>query len=420
MWQSDSPPAQAPDTAADRSGPGARAAARDTLPPDRPLRSGPRPPRSSCWCPRHSSSPASPPGCATSPRRLARGRWFPTVALYGAAYAIVQAIAVPAVRVVRRLRAAARVRALRPRPRGVARRLGARAPAIRPLVIAAAALDPLPAAAREPAALVALERPARRPAHRARDDRGAGVDRAALRPIRPDARRAARGADPRSRGPGGDRGQPDLRGAEERRHPAGQRVRHRLRRHQADRAVGHPGRPARARRGGVRDGARDGALRPAPHAHDYTWGHRSWSRCRCTRCIAVAGWALARFRRRFGFEPAGRRRLAAAARAGRRRGDAGDDAGRAGAVALAGARGRPLRPGDHAATTRRPRAPSSGSTTRTSPSRAPGSSTGCGAAAIRIWPTGSSSPTTTAPGPRGEPLRYGDRFRPPEPPAPGP
>jgi STE24 endopeptidase len=68
----------------------------------------------------------------------------------------------------------------------------------------------------------------------------------------------------------------------------------------------------------------------------------------------------------------------------------------------AGRSGRPIASDSRLrATTRRPPGRSSGCTTRTSRCRGPASSSGCGAPAIRTWPTGSSSPIAIAPGPGG-------------------
>ena len=62
-------------------------------------------------------------------------------------------------------------------------------------------------------------------------------------------------------GPVGHRRRPRLRGGQERGHQGAQRLRHRLRRHQAHRALGHHPEGTRPPAAPVRDGARDGPLR---------------------------------------------------------------------------------------------------------------------------------------------------------------
>ena len=129
----------------------------------------------------------------------------------------------------------------------------------------ALSLDPVPAAAQEPPPLVALHRAGGGAVPAAHDRRQAGLDRPAVQHVRPDEGQGARGAHPAAGRSRGDCRQPRLRGGQEHRHQRAERVRHRLRRHEADRAVGHdhqaPGRAATA----LRDGPRDGPLRARPH-----------------------------------------------------------------------------------------------------------------------------------------------------------
>src|SRR5215471_6606737 len=70
-------------------------------------------------------------------------------------------------------------------------------------------------------------------------DPGHAMDRAALQQIRADAEQGTRGEDSSTRRSRRHRGRPRLRGREERRYEGPQRLRHRLRRHQAHSFVGH-------------------------------------------------------------------------------------------------------------------------------------------------------------------------------------
>ena len=118
--------------------------------------------------------------------------------------------AVP-LRLVRRLRPATRLRPVERELRALARRLG-QGRRDRRGVRRASPLDSLPPAPRQPPPMVAVDRTPHRAAHRARDDRAAALDRAAVRPIRPDAGPGTGDADPRAGGAGRNPGEPDLRG----------------------------------------------------------------------------------------------------------------------------------------------------------------------------------------------------------------
>ncbi len=117
--------------------------------------------------------------------------------------------------------------------------------------------------------------------------------------------------DPRARRPRGHRGQPRLRGRQERRHQGGQRLRHGLRPEQAHRALGHDHRQARA-----------------PRSCSSSWGTRWATTCSATcpsrspssRSLILAtlyaahrtaGGVMRRWRARIGFSELVGRRLAA-------------------------------------------------------------------------------------------------------------
>jgi hypothetical protein len=123
-------------------------------------------------------------------------------------------------------------------------------------------LDSLPAHPQEPAAVVALGRSCRVSALRAAPRRRPDLDRPPLQRLRPDEGQGAGAADPRPRRPGGHRGEPRVRGRQERRDENGQRLRDRLHGLEAHRALGHDHREARRGRASLRDGPRDGTLRP--------------------------------------------------------------------------------------------------------------------------------------------------------------
>ena len=90
---------------------------------------------------------------------------------------------------------------------------------------------------------------------------------------------------------------------------------------------------------------------------------------------------------------------------------AGRHAGHPGVHAAHGARGRSLRAGDHAVPTTARRRRSSRCRPTCSRCRGPGCSTCCGGRATRRSASASTSPTTITPGARGQPLVYGDRFK---------
>ena len=153
----------------------------------------------------------------------------------------------------------------------------------------------------QPAPLVALYGAAVAPGDVFRGVGRAYLGRPPVQSLRSHEGQALGGPDHRPGSKSGNRGQPGLRGEQERRHQRRERLRHRVPKHETDRALGYAAGQARRPAGPLCDGARDGPLCAASRRAGHPGGIRRHP-FRTLFGLSAIRALLRRWKERFGFD----------------------------------------------------------------------------------------------------------------------